>query len=116
MTEANIHAAQALADVATIGVLQQRAAAASFDLAGQLQAALDSRVIIEHAKATLAERHRLDMGDAFERLRDYARQRNLHLREVAQLTVDGVIDPGVSRENVSASGRGRGTRGSAPFR
>lgn len=75
--------AQALADVATIGILQQRAAAEQRLLAEQLQYALDSRVTIEQAKGVMAEYARLDMDAAFDALRTYARNKNERLVDVA---------------------------------
>lgn len=83
---------QALADVATIGILQERAVHRREVLAEQLQAALNSRVIIEQAKGVLAERGRLDMGDAFTALRDHARRNRIRLSELARGVVDGTVD------------------------
>jgi len=80
---------QALADVATIGLLQQRAIRRRDALTEQLQTALNSRVLIEQAKGVLAERLHLDVGDAFAVLRNGARSRNRRLSELAQAIVDG---------------------------
>ena len=87
--------AQALADVATIGILQQRSAHRSAMLAEHLQRALNSRVIIEQAKGVLAERNAVDMNAAFEALRQYARNHNLKLTELALAVVRGEVEPGV---------------------
>jgi hypothetical protein len=81
-------AAQALADVATIGILQHRAAEEHRLVAEQLQYALDSRVAIEQAKGVLAEHAGLDMGRAFDALRSYARSNNLRLVDVSQAIVE----------------------------
>ncbi|MEU8137021.1 GAF and ANTAR domain-containing protein [Streptodolium elevatio] len=81
--------AQALADVATISLLQQRSTHRSDVLNEQLQHALDSRVLIEQAKGKLAERHNIDMEQAFTALRGYARSHNRRLSDLAQAFVNG---------------------------
>jgi GAF domain-containing protein len=81
--------AQALADVATIGILQERALRRREVLAEQLQAALNSRIIIEQAKGVLAERGKLDMARAFQVLRGHARSTNQRLSDVALGVVTG---------------------------
>ncbi len=84
--------AQALADVATIAVLQQRSLARAAQLAEQLQTALDSRVVIEQAKGVIAEFGGLDMGAAYSALRLYARDHNRKLAEVADAVVAGRVN------------------------
>ncbi len=86
---ADIRVGQAMADVATVGLLHERSMRHSDALNEQLQTALNSRVVIEQAKGKLAERLSLDMDQAFNLLRDYARARNLRLSDLAQAFVDG---------------------------
>jgi ANTAR domain-containing protein/GAF domain-containing protein len=84
--------AQALTDVATIGMLQQRAQARQELLTGQLQTALNSRVVIEQAKGVLAERRSLFMEQAFDELRSFARSHNRRLSDVAYAVVRNAPD------------------------
>lgn len=86
--------AQALADVATIGILHERISSQSTMVVTQLQHALDSRILIEQAKGVLAQSARVSMDEAFAALRGYARSRNLQLRAVAAGVVDRSIDIG----------------------
>jgi transcriptional regulator with GAF, ATPase, and Fis domain len=81
--------AQALADVATIGLLQARAIRNKEILAEQLQTALNSRVVIEQAKGVIAERHQVDVEQSFTLLRSTARSYNRQLSELARAVVDG---------------------------
>ena len=85
---ADLRVGQALADVATIGLLQERNLRRSETIAEQLQAALNSRIIIEQAKGKLAERYDLAMDQAFTLLRDHARETNQRLTETARNLVD----------------------------
>jgi GAF domain-containing protein len=87
--EAAVLAGQALADVATIAILQARAIEDASRLAGQLEHALESRVMIEQAKGVLSERLGVDPEVAFTRLRRHGRQHGLHLAELARRVVDG---------------------------
>ncbi|MDX6556322.1 MAG: hypothetical protein QOD86_2517 [Miltoncostaeaceae bacterium] len=83
-----IAAAQALADVATIAIVQHRAARDAQALAEQLHLALDSRIVIEQAKGVIAEQVGLGMDEAFARLRGYARRHRRLLSEVAHDVVE----------------------------
>jgi transcriptional regulator with GAF, ATPase, and Fis domain len=93
LDDADLVVAQALADVATISVLQYRALQDGRILASQLKEALTSRVVIEQAKGVLSERWRTTMDDAFDRLRRYARGHNEHLSEVARRVTTGELGP-----------------------
>lgn len=93
LSVADGRAGQALADAVTIAILQERALRESRELGGQLQGALDSRVVIEQAKGMVRAELDVDMDEAFERLRRYSQARNRPLREVAQQVVDGVLAP-----------------------
>jgi GAF domain-containing protein len=83
----DVKVVQALADVATIGLLQERAIRHGEILTEQLQHALTSRVIIEQAKGALARAHGGDVDHAFELLRTYARDHNLKLIDIARTVV-----------------------------
>jgi hypothetical protein len=85
--------AQALADVATTGILQQRAARSGIPLAEHLQRALSSRVVIEQAKGVLAERNGMSAEVAFDSLRLYARDQNLKLTDLAVAIVHHDFNP-----------------------
>lgn len=84
MQEADVVAAQALTDVATIAILQHRAIVDAQQLNQQLTQALNTRIVIEQAKGVVAESAGLDMEDAFALLRRHSRKNNLRLTDVAQ--------------------------------
>jgi transcriptional regulator with GAF, ATPase, and Fis domain len=88
LSPADLRIGQALADVATIGLLQERAVRRVETVAEQLQGALNSRVVVEQAKGKLAERLSIDMDEAFGLLRAYARNSNQRLTDVARNFVD----------------------------
>ncbi|GAA3546901.1 GAF and ANTAR domain-containing protein [Amycolatopsis ultiminotia] len=84
---------QALADVATIGILQQRTIEHGDQLTEQLHTALRSRIVIEQAKGVLAAHSAISMDEAFARLRRYARDHNRRLTELARSVIDGTAEP-----------------------
>ncbi|RAS65925.1 GAF domain-containing protein [Lentzea atacamensis] len=92
LSERTLRVAQAMADVATIGLLQAQVISRRELLAVQLQNALQSRVLIEQAKGVLAERLQLDMSRAFETMRRYSRSHNLYLSKVAEGVIAGEVD------------------------
>jgi hypothetical protein len=87
-TGAEMEIAQAMAEMAAIALIQERALREHHLLTGQLQAALSSRVVIEQAKGMLAEYLTMPVDDAFKLLRSYARDHNRKLSEVAGEVVD----------------------------
>jgi len=95
LTDAQAMVSRAMADIATIGILQQRALHRAQETVEQLQVALTSRIMIEQAKGVLAERAGLAMDESFERLRTYARGTNRRLSDVAQELIDGTLSPDV---------------------
>ena len=92
LDETGLLVGQALADVATIGLLHERNLRHQEVLAEQLQGALNSRIAIEQAKGVMAERLGLDMGQAFSLLRDQARAQNRRLAELANAVAGGSED------------------------
>lgn len=74
---------QALADVATISLMQERTIREAALVNEQLQLALNTRVLIEQAKGVIAHTAGVDMDEAFTRLRSYARANNQSLQVTA---------------------------------
>ena len=91
MSPTDIEVAQAFADVATIAILQHRAAQEAQVINEQLTHALNSRVVIEQAKGMVAERLNLDMEASFQVLRAHARNHNLRLADVADAVIGGTL-------------------------
>ena len=82
---------QSMADIATIGLLQQRELQRAAGLAEQLEGALQTRILVEQAKGVLRERHGTDMDTAFGQLRRYARDHNRLLADVAGDLLAGTL-------------------------
>ncbi len=82
--DADIHIAQTLAHLATIGLLQERAVRRGAVLSEQLQSALNSRIVIEQAKGAIAQFHGVTVDEAFVHLRSHARRTGTHLGVLAQ--------------------------------
>ncbi|WP_151478181.1 GAF and ANTAR domain-containing protein [Streptomyces albicerus] len=95
-TPRQLRLGQALADFATIGLLQQRALRQQTLLAEQLETALESRILIEQAKGALAQQRRISVDEAFTLLRGHARSRQRRLSAVAREVLDGTTDLSLS--------------------
>jgi transcriptional regulator with GAF, ATPase, and Fis domain len=87
----DIKVVQAMADIATIGILQERSIRDAHAFSTQLEVALESRVVIEQAKGIVAERSHISVDDAFERIRSFARAHNRLLSESARQIIDGTL-------------------------
>ncbi|MDX6309445.1 MAG: hypothetical protein QOI06_2491 [Nocardioidaceae bacterium] len=92
MPPRDVQVAQALADVATVGILQERAARHREIIVEQTQAALNARVTIEQAKGLLASSG-LGMEAAFESMRQYAESGGYRLADTARNLVEGRLRP-----------------------
>lgn len=91
LSDEDIALGQGLADIATIGLLQERLGAEKSVLADQLKGALSSRVLIEQAKGIYAERHHVTVPDAFTTIRTHARTTGQPLRIVAAQIIEGTF-------------------------
>ncbi len=93
LDDADTKIVQSLADVAVIGLLQERAIRRGEVLTEQLQGALNSRVVIEQAKGIIAQSRGVSPDAAFTLIRDYARSNNRRLSEVANTIVTDLPGP-----------------------
>jgi GAF domain-containing protein len=94
LTDADQRIAHFLATAAAIGILHRRGQLNAETVKQQLEHALTSRVVIEQAKGYLAERHTVDLGTAFTRLRSHARSNGQPLTNVARAVIEGSLDIG----------------------
>jgi hypothetical protein len=88
--ESDLKLARGLADMAAIGLLQERAIHGHRIVADQLQTALNTRIRIEQAKG-VAERYGIDMNEAFTTIRNYARSHNQRLADVTHLILSDTL-------------------------
>jgi transcriptional regulator with GAF, ATPase, and Fis domain len=102
LNEADLRLAQALADVATVALVQDRAAADRDLVTEQLQHALDSRVVLEQAKGVLSYSGELDMAAAYAALRSYARDHNIRITELARALVSRAVPAALVLEHAHA--------------
>lgn len=92
MEEADVQIAQAFADIATVTILQERAASDTELTTEQAHRILDDRIVIEQATGILSEVADLDIEHAFLRLRDYAHRNHRRLVDTAQDIVDSKLN------------------------
>jgi len=85
----DVHAVRSMADIATAYIVRAGELAQARVLAGQLEHALGSRVVIEQAKGVLSREHGISVDAAFDLLRSYSRGEQRSLREVAHDVVHG---------------------------
>lgn len=95
---------QALADVASVALLQEKAVTDHTTVNAQLQHALTSRVVLEQAKGLIAQQGNLDMAQAFAVLRLYARDHNLRLAGLAKDLVERTVPGSRLLDHAKAKG------------
>jgi hypothetical protein len=93
LNDDDLGVAQAMADIATIGILQERVIRDKNAFSSQLEFALESRVAIEQAKGIVAEHNRIDVDAAFELIRRFTRDHNRLLSETARQIINGTVAP-----------------------
>jgi GAF domain-containing protein len=93
LNDDDIGVAQAMADIATIGILQERVIQDKSAYSAQLAFALESRVAIEQAKGIVAEHNHVGVDRAFELIRGFTRDHNRLLSETARQIINGSLRP-----------------------
>ncbi|MFJ9036199.1 ANTAR domain-containing protein [Streptomyces sp. NPDC102406] len=89
LDEKALSLARSFADAAAHTLSLQREVSESRVLAGQLEHALSSRVVVEQAKGILAAQHAIPLDEAFAHLRRYARSHQRKVASVAQDIIEG---------------------------
>ncbi len=95
LEETDVRTIQALADVATIAIIQQQSLTAAETLTEQLQGALNSRVVVEQAKGLVSRSRDIGVDEAFDVMRTHSRNHGLRLSDVALALVNRELDPDV---------------------
>jgi GAF domain-containing protein len=88
-----IRVLQALADMATIALIQEQAISRAEVVTQQLQVALDSRIVVEQAKGAVARTFGISVDEAFELIRSHARENRRRLTDVATEVVSSPEGP-----------------------
>ena len=104
LNDDDLRLGQALADVASVALVQDRAATDRAAVNEQLQTALTSRVVLEQAKGVLAQRGGLEMAEAFSVLRNYSRDHNVRLTDAAQAVVSRMLPAQLLIEHAQSGG------------
>jgi GAF domain-containing protein len=91
LRDEDIKVVQAMADIATIGILQERSIRDAHAFSTQLEVALESRVVIEQAKGIVAERNHISVDEGFDQIRRFARANNRLLSETARHLIEGSL-------------------------
>ena len=99
LEDEDLEVVQAMADIATIGILQARLIHDQSTLTRQLEGALHSRVNIEQAKGVVAERNDIHVDTAFALVRQFARNTNRLLSDAAA----GIVDGSLTEEFIAAT-------------
>lgn len=93
LNAADARVAQSLADIATLGVVHERTFRQPQAISEQFHLALDTRILVEQAKGALSARSSMNIAEAFDALRDYARSNGVSLRQVASDTIAQRLTP-----------------------
>jgi transcriptional regulator with GAF, ATPase, and Fis domain len=98
LSDEHLAVAQGLADIATIGLLHERAVRDQVTLSEQLQTALRSRILVEQAKGVLSAQAEMSVEAAFALMRTHARRTGQQLTTVADAVVAGRVDGGALQQ------------------
>jgi transcriptional regulator with GAF, ATPase, and Fis domain len=105
----DIKVVQAMADIATIGILHERLIRDAHAFSTQLEVALESRVVIEQAKGIVAEHSKVSVDEAFEQIRAFSRSHNRLLSDTARQLIDGTFSSDELKQRVPRTGSSPGS-------